>query len=70
MPTIAEPTPPGAVHWPPSSLHVDQHREALLADMREAGVRITPASVLRRALEVGVPEHVAVQIADQSSGKA
>ena len=42
---------------------VEEHARAILADMKEAGVATTPLSALSRALDVGVPEHVAVVIA-------
>lgn len=61
MPTISEP----AFRAPPmpQPMSVDQHRAAIIADLRDAQVPVTPMSVLARATDVGVPEPVAAAIA-------
>lgn len=66
MPTIAEPVshPRGAAAWPPSSLTLNGHLAAIRADLADRGVRATPLSVLAHALDLGVPETVAVQLAE------
>ncbi|NNM71428.1 hypothetical protein [Enterovirga aerilata] len=61
MPTIAEPIRPPPAYVP--RLNVAEHAAAILADLRDAGIRPTALAVLSRALDVGVPEEVAVEIA-------
>lgn len=61
MPTVAEPIRPAPAHPPPRS--VEQHAAAILADLKEAGIRPTPLRVLCRALDVGLAGEIAVEVA-------
>ena len=63
MPTIAEAVRPAPVFVP--RLSVEQHARAILADLEDAGIAPTRLAVLARALDVGVPEEVAAEIASR-----
>lgn len=61
MPTIAEPAFRAPPALPP--MNVDARRDGIIADLREVGVPLTPLNVIRRAIDIGIPEHVAAAIA-------
>jgi hypothetical protein len=61
MPTISEPL---RVPSPAPPLRPAEHLKAIMADLAELGIRSTRLGVLARALDVGIPEAIAVQLRD------
>lgn len=67
MPTISEPirpTPASLFHTGRGQLDVAGHLRAIELDFAEIGIRLTPLGALARALDAGVPEEIAVAIAE------
>ena len=65
MPTISEPKAYRPAFVP--CMRIEDHAAAIMADLAEAGIPVTPLAVLSRALDVGVPEDVAVRVAARAT---
>lgn len=70
MPTIADPVSPSAYAPPFVTASAPQILAGILADLADGGVRPTLLTVLAYALDIGIPESLALQVVTMMDARA